>query len=148
VNSTPEGTIAGVNGEGGFASLGQFHGHFIPGQKRMPADTWKNTATYPANMLVTFDLIRAATIIEDLNDKGIPVNTVHAPGNKFMIFPRKMQGMHPLPEWAGGIAFSELGGIMQITNREAYDLIEPESVPIALHSASRHDYRPADSCLV
>ncbi|BAN69778.1 GDP-D-glucose phosphorylase 1 family protein [endosymbiont of unidentified scaly snail isolate Monju] len=128
----------GFNAYGAFASVN--HQHFQSfvleegGIYPVEDARWSHnggTEDYPVPCLRLDDEAAAWEAVETCYRDNHAFNLLYRPGRLYLLR-RRFQGQHPLPEWSGGFAWSELAGSFTLFERAAFEGLEASDIMAAL----------------
>ncbi len=140
------GTLPGIgfgyNAYGAHASVNHLHFQlFLRSAGGYPIESavWRHNGgdrPYPLPVQRHDDGATAWSAVQWLHTVGITYNLLYRPGCVY-IAPRAMQGSHRHAAWTAGFAWSEIAGVMTLTDATAFsgltaDAIEQEFIPLAV----------------
>ena len=113
----------GFNSLGAYASINQLHFQAFIREAALPIESthWQHNGgdtLYPIHCIASDNAHTTWQIIASYHAENQPYNLVYR-ANICYIIPRQMQGVIHLPDWAQGLAWLELCGVLTVSNLRA-----------------------------
>jgi hypothetical protein len=134
----------GYNAHGAYASVNHLHfQQFVEPDRLYPIESarWRHNGgdeDYPLAVRRIDDRDEAWAAVDSMQSANLGFNLLYRPGRLYLT-PRPLQGQYRHSAWTGGFAWSEIAGVLTVSDEAAFDALDEA----ALLAEYRRLTRPA-----